>query len=73
MRKNTKLWSDQAEVDYGHCLTLLSSFFPDEAKAITWMAVKNPMLGDYSPQDMIRLGRTAQLVKFIRAAEEIRT
>lgn len=68
----SKGWTSEAQRDYGYCLTLIEPFFQDTRKAIVWMTVENPLLGDFSPQEMIRLGRTARLVKFIRLAEEER-
>lgn len=40
-------------------------FEGDSAKAALWFRTRNPMLGDISPRDMIRLGRYDKLRKFI--------
>ncbi len=40
-------------------------FDGDVDKTVTWFKVRNPMLGDVSPRDMIRLGRYERLRKFI--------
>jgi hypothetical protein len=40
-------------------------FDGDIAKTELWFRVKNPMLGDISPRDMVRLGRYDRLRKFI--------
>jgi len=37
-------------------------------KTCAWFRVKNPLLGDVSPRDMIRLGRYERLRKFIISA-----
>lgn len=40
-------------------------FNGDIEKTIAWFKVRNPLLGDVSPRDMIRLGRYERLRKFI--------
>lgn len=40
----------------------------DTDKTIVWFKAKNPLLGDVSPRDMIRLGRYARLRRFIISA-----
>ena len=40
-------------------------FDDDGAKTALWFRTKNPMLGDVSPRDMVRLGRHDRLRKFI--------
>lgn len=40
-------------------------FEGDVDKTVTWFKVRNPLLGDVSPRDMIRLGRFDKLRKFI--------
>jgi hypothetical protein len=34
-------------------------------KTVSWFGARNPLLGDVSPKDMIRLGRYERLRKFI--------
>lgn len=41
------------------------TFGGDPEKTAIWFRSKNPMLGDVSPRDMIRLGRYDRLRKFI--------
>ena len=41
------------------------TFAGDPEKTVIWFRSKNPMLGDVSPRDMIRLGRYDRLRKFI--------
>jgi hypothetical protein len=50
-----------------------SVFDGDNAKTALWFRTKNPMLGDISPRDMIRLGRYDRLRKFIVSAMADRT
>ena len=40
-------------------------FNGDVNKTAAWFKARNPMLGDVSPRDMIRLGRFERLRKFI--------
>lgn len=40
-------------------------FDGDPDKTIAWFKAKNPLLGDVSPRDMIRLGRYDRLRRFI--------
>ena len=40
-------------------------FDGDPVKTVAWFRARNPMLGDVSPRDMIRLGRYERLRKFI--------
>ena len=41
------------------------AFNGDQDKNVAWFQARNPMLGDVSPRDMIRLGRYERLRKFI--------
>lgn len=41
------------------------AFGGDPDKTAAWFRAKNPLLGDVSPKDMIRLGRYDRLRKFI--------
>lgn len=41
------------------------AFGGDTEKTTLWFLARNPMLGDVSPRDMIRLGRYERLRKFI--------
>lgn len=43
-------------------------FGGDPHKTIVWFKAKNPLLGDVSPRDMIRLGRYLRLRRFIISA-----
>ncbi len=40
-------------------------FNGDITKTIQWFTIQNPLLGDISPRDMIRLGRYKKLFKFV--------
>lgn len=41
------------------------TFHGDEDKTVAWFKARNPLLGDISPRDMIRLGRYERLRRFI--------
>lgn len=40
-------------------------FSGDPEKTVAWFRARNPLLGDISPRDMIRLGRYERLRRFI--------
>lgn len=47
-------------------INMVAKFFDgDTDKTVTWFKARNPLLGDVSPRDMIRLGRFERLRKFI--------
>lgn len=55
-------------------------FDGDAERTVAWFKARNPLLGDVSPRDMIRLGRYERLRKFIvnamlenRSASEVAT
>lgn len=46
---------------------LVRAFFgPRPSKAILWWVAKNPLLGDFSPREMVDMGREDKLLKFVR-------
>lgn len=48
---------------------LVQSFFHgDNKKEVEWFAAKNPLLGNISPNDMIRQGRIDKLLLYIEGA-----
>jgi hypothetical protein len=49
------------------------AFGGDPEKTVAWFKARNPMLGDVSPRDMIRLGRYERLRRFIINAMAERT
>lgn len=50
------------------CNLVAQAFNGDTAKTALWFKARNPMLGDVSPRDMIRLGRFDRLRRFIVSA-----
>ena len=50
------------------CSLVAEYFGGDVRKTALWFKTINPMLGNISPRDMIRLGRYKKLQKFINSA-----
>ncbi len=50
------------------CNLVAQAFDGDVEKTALWFRAKNPLLGDVSPRDMVRLGRFDRLRKFILSA-----
>lgn len=54
--------------------TLVADYFDgDGQRTALWFTVRNPMLGDISPRDMIRAGRAPKLLRFIMEARTANT
>lgn len=52
--------------EIGSIANMVAQIFEGDAqKTSLWFRTKNPMLGDISPRDMIRLGRYDRLRKFV--------
>lgn len=49
-------------------LNLVGEYFQDQQRVILWLQTSNPLLGDVSPRDMIRVGRYKKLLKFVQTA-----
>ena len=54
--------------EWATALNLVANFFKDQHKTVLWFQLPNPLLGNISPRDMIRVGRFAKLLKFIQTA-----
>ncbi len=54
--------------EWATALNLVAGFFHDNEKTILWFCMPNPLLGDMSPRDMIRVGRFKKLLNFIQSA-----
>ncbi|MFC1610831.1 hypothetical protein ACFL6C_07725 [Myxococcota bacterium] len=54
--------------EWGTALNLVAGFFKDTDRTILWFKTANPMLGNVSPRDMIRVGRFKKLLRFIQSA-----
>lgn len=44
---------------------LVFEYFQDDVKTKLWFQTPNPMLGNFSPRDMIRFGRFDKLRRFV--------
>jgi hypothetical protein len=52
--------------EISNTINMVAGFFDgDTEKTVLWFKTRNPLLGDISPRDMIRLGRFERLRKFI--------
>jgi hypothetical protein len=54
--------------EWATALNLVANFFKNERKTILWFNTPNPLLGDMTPRDMIRIGRFKKLLNFIQTA-----
>ena len=54
--------------EWATAINLVANFFENEDKTILWFYTPNPFLGEQTPRDMIRIGRSKKLIKFIRNA-----
>ena len=48
---------------------IITKHFNSTAKAILWMTTNNPMMGSFSPLDLILLGRGQRILDFIENAK----
>ena len=51
--------------EWAIAISLVAQFFKDENKTVLWFKTPNPLLGDMTPRDMIRVGRFRKLHRFI--------
>jgi hypothetical protein len=50
---------------------LVAQFFAGDAQKVAlWFEIANPMLGNVSPRDMIRIGRYKRLLNFVIDARD---
>ena len=54
--------------EYDDIIKILTDFFGDENKAVLWMSTRNPLLGGATPVELMLMGRTHKLTKFIHNA-----
>jgi len=50
------------------CSLVAEYFNGNPTKTALWFTTTNPLLGDISPRDMVRIGRYKKLIKFITEA-----
>lgn len=51
--------------EWALALSLVAQYFKDEHKTVLWFKTPNPLLGNITPRDMIRVGRFKKLYRFI--------
>jgi hypothetical protein len=54
--------------EWAIAINLVGNFFDDKHKTVLWFQMTNPMLGNVSPQAMIKAGRFRKLLRFIQTA-----
>lgn len=54
--------------EWAVAINLVAGFFNDAQKTALWFQIRNPLLGGFSPREMIRMGRFKKLSKFIQTA-----
>ena len=54
--------------EWAIAINLVGSFFNSSEKTIMWFKIPNPLLGNMTPRDMIRIGRSKRLMQFIQNA-----
>ncbi len=55
-------------IEWATAINLVGQYFKDFNNTMIWFHTPNPMLGNQSPRDMIRIGRYRKLLKFIQTA-----
>ena len=70
VRYDDKMPSELRErlAEWATAINLVAEFFNDEEKTILWFSTPNPLLGDISPRNMIKMGGFQKLFKFIQTA-----
>jgi hypothetical protein len=51
--------------EWAVALSLVAQYFKDEHRTVLWFKTQNPLLGNITPRDMIRIGRFKKLYRFI--------
>lgn len=70
IRYDEKMPQELAErlIEWAMAINLVAGFFKNQDKTMLWFDTPNPHLGEQTPKDMIRIGRSKKLIKFIRNA-----
>ena len=53
------------ECQYQASVKAANMFFDNEVKSILWMEIRNPLLGNIAPKQMLLAGRFDKLIQFI--------
>lgn len=54
--------------EWATAINLVASYFKDVDRTMIWFQTRNPLLGNVSPADMIKMGRFPKLLRFIQLA-----
>jgi hypothetical protein len=70
VRYDHKMPKDLADrlQEWAIALAMVAQYFQDEHNTILWFKTPNPLLGNVTPRDMIRVGRFRKLQRFIQNA-----
>ena len=70
VRYDQKIPKELAErvQEWAIALAMVAQYFRDGQKTILWFRTPNPLLGNITPRDMIRIGRFRKLQRFIQNA-----
>ena len=70
VRFDEKMSEELSELmtQWAMALNLVGNFFKDNEKTVLWFQIPNPLLGNISPREMIRIGRFKKLYRFIQTA-----
>jgi hypothetical protein len=53
-------------IEWANLFNLVAEYFRgDVRKTALWFQIRNPLLGEISPRDMIRVGRYKRLISFV--------
>ena len=55
-------------IEWATAINLVADFFKNNDKTILWFNTPNPLLGEVTPRNMIRIGKSKKLITFIRNA-----
>lgn len=66
-RKIPKELEDRLQ-EWAVAMSLVAQYFKDVQKTILWFKTSNPLLGNVSPREMIRIGRFKKLHRYILSA-----
>jgi uncharacterized protein (DUF2384 family) len=72
VRYDKKIPKDLADrlQEWAIALNMVAQYFQDQHKTVLWFKTPNPLLGNITPRDMIRVGRFRKLQRFIQDASD---
>ena len=54
--------------EWAYAINLVNEYFKNPEKTMIWFKTPNVLLGESTPRDMIRMGKSKRLIKFVRNA-----